>query len=171
MFPFIAKKSILAIDWISKGFFYLAQFVILAMMLTTCYDVLMRYFLARPTTWAVELNAMLLVFITFLAGAELVKNDQHIQMDIIFNRLSIGSQKYLSLFISLFAFLLCLILAWTGAKATLAVYKAAIFTAGAFRMPMWIPYAFIPAGSILMGLQYLFKITASFCQKGRGTSQ
>ncbi|MBI5966571.1 MAG: TRAP transporter small permease, partial [Deltaproteobacteria bacterium] len=79
---------------ISGTLFILSQVTLAAMMLTTSYDTIMRYFFARPTIWSIELNEVFLVFITLFAGAELVKRDQHIQMDLLYARLPSNFQKY-----------------------------------------------------------------------------
>lgn len=143
---------------LSRSFFYISQFVILAMMLTTCYDVVMRYVFARPTDWSVELNAALLIFITFLSAAELTKGDHHIKMEALYDILPPGAKKCIDFVMLVISLALCAILLWLGVKLTVTNYISGIATSGTFSLPMWIPYLCIPVGSFLMGLELLVKI-------------
>lgn len=143
---------------ISKLLFSLSQTTIAIMMLTTTYDTIMRYFFAKPTDWSVELNEVLLVFITLLAGAELVKRDQHIQMDLIYLRLSPKGQKISRAFTSILGILFCACLVWIGLKTTWSTYLGKVYLSGAFRFPVWIMYALIPLGMTLMALEFLTRL-------------
>jgi TRAP-type C4-dicarboxylate transport system permease small subunit len=140
---------------ISKFLFFLSQITIGLMMVTTTYDTIMRYFFAKPTDWSVELNEVLLVFITLLAGAELVKRDQHIQMDLIYLRLPEKGQKISRICTSILGILFCVCLVWIGFKATWSTYLGKVYLSGAFRFPVWIMYALIPLGMILMAFEFL----------------
>lgn len=136
----------------------MSQLAILAMTLTTVYDVFMRHVFKKPTIWAVELNAALLVIITFLAAARLVHQDQHINMDALYKRLSRNQQRIVSKVVDLMVLLFCAVLLWISVTVTISVYKARIYSAGAFRFPMWIPYSSIVVGSFLMLLEYLVRL-------------
>ncbi|MDI6753692.1 MAG: TRAP transporter small permease [Thermodesulfobacteriota bacterium] len=147
---------------ISGFFFLLSQLTVAAMMLTTAYDTIMRYFFARPTVWSVELNEVFLVFITLLAGAELVKRNQHIQMDLIYLRLPEGSQRASRILTSIIGILLCGGLFWLGLKTTITTYQGKVYAAGAFRLPFWILYALIPIGMSLMTFEFLCRLIVEF---------
>ncbi|MDO8957975.1 MAG: TRAP transporter small permease [Deltaproteobacteria bacterium] len=143
---------------ISGLFFLLSQLTVAAMMLTTAYDTIMRYFFAQPTDWSVELNEVFLVFVTLFAGAELVKRDQHIQMDLLYNKLPGGPQKGARILIYLVGFLICAGLFWLGLQATISTYIGKVYAAGAFRLPLWLLYVMIPIGMGLMFLEYLARL-------------
>jgi len=143
---------------VSGILFLLSQLTLAAMMLTTGYDIILRYFFARPTTWSVELNEVFLVFITLFAGAELVKRDQHIQMDLLYTRLPGSVQRGSRILISLVGFLLCSGLFWLGLKTSISTYQGKVYAAGAFRLPLWVLYSTIPIGMSCMSLQYLLRL-------------
>jgi len=92
------------IHWVSRGFFYLGWVAASVMLVITCYDVFMRYLFAKPTSWAVELGAVLLVYMGFICAAELVRRGQHIDMSILTNRLSKRARDAL----------MCLFLCWSS---------------------------------------------------------
>ena len=146
----------------STIFFVLAQVTIAAMMLTTAYDTIMRYFFAAPTIWAVELNERLLVVITLLAGAQLVKMDQHIQMDLFYNLMPGWGQKGSRILIWVVGILFCGCFFWIGLQSTITVYVGGVYASGAFRMPYWVVYSLIPLGMALMVFEFLFRLIAEF---------
>lgn len=159
----LLDKAARGVNSLSRFFFYASQFIILAMMLTTCYDVVMRYVFASPTDWSVELNAALLIFITFFSAAELVKGDNHIKMEALYDLLSPRNRRRVDFIMLVISLVLCAFLVWLGIKLTITNYLSGIATSGTFSLPMWIPYLCIPVGSFLMGLEFLVKI-ARFAQ-------
>lgn len=146
------------IHWVSKVFFYFGWVAASVMLVTTCYDVTMRYCFAKPTSWAIELNAVLLVYMGFICAAELVKRGQHIDMSILTNRLSNRTQRRVDVFVSVMVILFCAVLVWMGGKVALSTYKYGMYMAGEFRMPLWVIYIVIPLGSLFLGLEYLLHI-------------
>lgn len=143
---------------ISKILFFLSQTTIALMMVTTTYDTIMRYFFAKPTEWSVELNEVLLVFITLLAGAELVKRDQHIHMDLVYLRLPEKGKKISRVGAFILGSLFCTCLVWIGIKVTWSTYLGKVYLSGAFRLPVWIIYILIPLGMISMALEFLSRL-------------
>jgi TRAP-type C4-dicarboxylate transport system permease small subunit len=146
------------IHWISRGFFYFGLVAASVMLVITCYDVFMRYFFAKPTSWAVELSAVLLVYMGFICAAELVRRGQHIDMSVLVTRLSKRTQKRVDVFDSVLVILFCAVLVWMGSKATLSTYKYGMYMAGEFHMPLWVIYIVIPLGALFVGLEYLLHI-------------
>lgn len=133
---------------------FVSQLAILFMAASTLYDVIMRYIFAKPTIWAVELNAALIVIITFLAASRLTAEERHIGMDALYDRLPPAAQVVVGKVVQFIVMLFCLVLLWFSYRVMVTVYTSKIVAAGAFRLPMWIPYAAIVAGSALMVLEY-----------------
>ena len=146
------------IHWVSRVFFYFGWVAASVMLVTTCYDVFMRYIFAKPTSWAIELNAVLLVYMGFICAAELVRRGQHIDMSILTNHMSKRTQRRVDVFVSVLVILFCAVLVWMGGKAALSTYKYGMYMAGEFRMPLWVIYIVIPLGSLFVGLEYLLHI-------------
>ena len=146
------------IHWVSRVFFYFGWVAASVMLVTTCYDVFMRYIFAKPTSWAIELNAVLLVYMGFICAAELVRRGQHIDMGVLVTRLSRRTQKRVDVFDSVLVILFCAVLVWMGGKAALSTYKYGMYMAGEFHMPLWVIYIVIPVGALFIGLEYLLHI-------------
>lgn len=155
---FMGHKVISGFQRASFLLFIISQATAAAMMLTTSYDTIMRYFFARPTEWSVELNEVLMVFITLLAAPELVKRGHHIQMDLLYSRLSGGAQKRARVTTLFIGLLFCACIFWYGLQTTITSYISKIYAAGAFRMPFWVLYSLIPLGMLLMSVEFFLQL-------------
>jgi len=67
---------------------YIASGFIIPLILATCYEVFARYVLNNPTIWAYEFGYLLMGFHFLLGGALTLKKQEHIRIDIFYNRLS-----------------------------------------------------------------------------------
>jgi TRAP-type C4-dicarboxylate transport system permease small subunit len=50
------------------------------------------------------------------------------------------------------------IIVWKGGKTTLTAYTGNYHSSSLLDFPMWIPYALIPLGALVLSLQYIVKI-------------
>jgi TRAP-type C4-dicarboxylate transport system permease small subunit len=154
----LGKWIATGIHGVAKCLFSISQLLILLMMVSTCYDVIMRYAFARPTSWSVSVNAMALAFITFFAGAELVRRDQHLKMELVAARVPRMIRPYVELSINLLAFLFVVLLTWIGATTWQTVYLTGMRSSDELHLFLWIVYLAIPVGSLFMALEYLVRI-------------
>jgi TRAP-type C4-dicarboxylate transport system permease small subunit len=86
--------------------------ILLAMMMMTVSDVILRYFFRRPIVGSVEISTLLMVCVVFLAIAWCALKDGHISVDIITSKLSKRGRAFLNGFDNLLTFALALIIAW-----------------------------------------------------------
>ena len=54
--------------------------VLFFMMVSIFYDAVMRYAFSAPTSWSLEVNSFLLVFLAVVGAAEAQKQDAHIRI-------------------------------------------------------------------------------------------
>ena len=90
----------------------LAIGIIYFMMLAVCAEIVFRYFLHMPLKWVVEISEVLLLYMTFLATAWLLKEEGHVTIDVLFTRFKPKVQNLLSVIISIIGALVALILVW-----------------------------------------------------------
>src|SRR4030066_1059734 len=62
--------------------------MVIFMMLAISYSVMMRYLLNRPVAWIVEISSYLMLYITFLGTAWLLRRDGHVEIDLFTSHLS-----------------------------------------------------------------------------------
>lgn len=82
------KKIERAIRAFIEGCGMAATFVLIAMMLMTVIDVLLRYFFGRPIIGGTEISSAMMVCVVFLGIAWCALKGEHITVDIIASRLS-----------------------------------------------------------------------------------
>lgn len=66
---------------------YISSVCVAAVVLITLYSILMRYVFLNPIQWTEEINLAIMVSFTFLGSAYAFKNNEHISIDLITNRL------------------------------------------------------------------------------------
>jgi len=146
------------IHWLSRGIHTVCEFLLFVMMVTVCYDIVMRYVFHKPTSWSLELNEFLLCFFFFLVAADIFVAKRHIKLDLLFARMPEKVQTYVDIFICLCFMFLCTILVWRGIIMVATAHHFSYTTASALATPYWIPYISIPLGMGLLGLEALFKM-------------
>ena len=133
----------------------LAGTLLIFTMLAISYDVVFRYFLNRPLGWVVEISEYVLLYITFLGTAWLLRREGHVKIDIVFNRLSSRNQSLLNIVTSIIAAIACLALAWWGVDVTLDNFQRNLVIRETLDVPKFILIAVIPLGSFLLFAQFL----------------
>lgn len=133
----------------------LAGLMILVMTVTTVFDVVMRYVFASPTTWALTLNAALILAATFLAVPHLAAVQGHIDMDLFYRRFSARTRRLLDVVGGAVTFVFAALLAWLGYRATYGMWRSELYTSGNFALPVWTLYLVIYLGGLGLALVIL----------------
>ena len=154
------KKLNSFFDWIIDGMAFLAGLLLLFIIFSICYEVLMRYFLVRPSTWSVEITEYILLYITFLGAPWLLKQKGHVKVDVVLNMLNIRTQRILNLTTSLLGALICLVLFWFGVLTTMDHFMRKIPVIKSLEVPKYILLAVIPLGSLLLCIQFIRQIVS-----------
>jgi TRAP-type C4-dicarboxylate transport system permease small subunit len=155
--------ALVRITWVLR---IVSGLVIVAMMLSTGYDVVMRYVFAAPTEWALTLNAAAVLAATFLALPHLAAVHGHIDMDLVYRRLSSRGQRLADVVTGVAAVAFGGAMAWLGYRAALTAYLGGIVTSGNFNIPLWSVYALIYVG----GLGLLLVVLLSPWRRSAGTA-
>jgi len=126
-----------------------------ALTLVLTFEVVARYFFERPTIWAFDMAIFMFGYLGLLAGAYVLKEKEHINVDLIYGRFSPRGKAVLDVITGLlFFFFMTLVVAY-GWKAA---YSALSF--GDHRPTEWGPplghfKLMIPVGALLLLLQGL----------------
>jgi len=128
-----------ASTWIGKGFAWL----IVALMLLVCVEVVKRYMLDMPTAWVFDVSNMLYGTLFMMCGAYALAHDAHVRGDFLYGSMKPRRQATLDLVLFVVFFLpgiLALTWAgWTYANEALAIRET---TFNATPLPVW-PFKFI----------------------------
>lgn len=155
------KKSLIfvmaAITKLNKSMLWIMGTVVLLMSLLLTVDVVLRYFFNSPTSWAFGLATWGTGMIAFLLGGYTLVIEQHVRVDLYFERFSKRVKSIIDMISALFLFLIAIALFWLGLEYVIHYYQIGATMTGGLRMPLWVSWLIVPIGGLLIGLQGLVK--------------
>ncbi|MBU2958289.1 TRAP transporter small permease [Paracoccus sp. C2R09] len=129
--------------------------VLAFMMVTIGYDALMRHFFARATSWSMEVNAFLMVYLALVTAADTLRRGEQIGIGFLAERGSPLRQHVLRVVVALVGAVFSFTIAWRGWLMAHDAHAYGERVSSAFGTPMWIPYGLIPVGFSVLGLQFV----------------
>lgn len=141
-------------DRIIVWFAWMAGILMVFSLISVCIDVVLRYFFNRPTGWVLQISEYILLYIPFMAAAYVLREDSHIRIDILLNRLKPKAQNIIHLITSVLGFFVLLTLAYYGAYVTVDFYQRNVPTLKYLKMPEFLVIMVIPVGCFLFALQF-----------------
>lgn len=147
-----------AVEFLSDLSGYAAALGILLATLVIVEQVVVRYVFRIPTIWQVEFAVYLLMGATFIGAAYGLKENSHINIELVTTFLPPRVKRWLDLVTSLISLGFCAYLTWKGAFMWWEAYEGSWRTSSLWSIPLVYPYAILPLGMGLTSLQYLVKI-------------
>ena len=151
-------KIAISIHGLARGFRVLGQFALAAMVVTICYDVVVRYVFEAPTLWSLEINTFLVLFIALIPAGDVLNAGMHLRITFFVERLKPGLRRVLDIAGALAGTIFCGFMAWKGWAMAVQALRYHERMSTAFGTPMVIPYMFIPIGFAVLGLGYGVKL-------------
>ena len=133
----------------------LGALVLVFTMLIVDYEVVARYLLNRPTAWMLEVVEYALLYLCFLGATWVLKEEGHIKMDLVLNRLNPRVQVWLNIITSFIGVIICLVITWYGVKVTWGLYQSGQYYAAFLKPPKYIIVGIVPVGCFLLFIQFL----------------
>lgn len=145
-----------------EGCALMACVLIGAVALMICLDVLLRNVPLVPgvqgLSWSNELSESALYLITMLAAPWLLRQGQHIRVDIVLRVLPKGLGWACEWVADAIALCCCLAVAWYGAVATWQSYAQGSISIKTLVMPEWWSLVPLPAAFLLLAVEVLFRM-------------
>lgn len=152
----LLDKSNSIFDRILNVLAFLAAATIIFTMLLVTAEVVMRYFLNLSLVWGVEITEYLLLYMTFLGTAWLLKREGHVKVEILASQLNPRAQTLLSIITSILGAMMFLVITWFGAEVTHDHWvRHVVYPETVTGVPKAVILAVIPAGSFLLFIQFL----------------
>lgn len=133
------------VDWLSEKVGLVAMFLIAIMIGVLLLDAVTRNVIKMPLHWCVEFAQFTLAAYYFLGGAMTLKNNNHVRMDLIYDRLPVRGKHFMDL-ITVFCLLFYLVVMLLGGISSL---EYAIAT-NERRFSIWNP-SMIPIKALMVG--------------------
>lgn len=136
--------------------------VMFAMMLVIVADVALRNLalpgLPRGLDWSNEVSELMLYLTTVLVAPWLLRQGQHIRVDILLTALPPRLAWYLEWVADTLGLACCLFMAWYGAKASWASWTSGALNIKTLVTPEWWSLAPLPAMFVLLSVEMLFRM-------------
>lgn len=120
-----------------------------------------RYFFSIPSDWQDELSVFLLVGATFGSAAWVQARRGHVAIDALAAVLPPGADRIRRLLADVLSFLFVAFFAWKSVTLLHEAWEDGQITHSAWGPPLWIPYACMSIGMILLALQLLLQVLSS----------
>lgn len=134
---------------------FLAGILLVFVTVFVCLEVATRYFFNYPMGWVTEISSYILLFITFLVAAWVLREEGHVSMDFIIGWFSPKTRSFINALTSVVSSMVCLVLTLFAVRVTWNLYKTHYFTPTMLALPKFPLVAIIGFGSFLLFIQFI----------------
>ena len=136
--------------------------LVLGMTVMICADVLLRNVRIIPgvagLAWSNEISEAMLYLVTMLTAPWLLRRGQHIRVDILLRAVPKPLGWVFEWVTDTVGLVCCLIIAFYGARAALASYKAGSMSIKTLITPEWWLLSVLPVAFLALSLEMLFRM-------------
>lgn len=133
----------------------LAAVLLIAVMLATSVKVVFRYGLREGLIGVDQISGTMLLYITFLGAAWVLRREEHVTIDLLLSALSPAVRRHLHVVSSVLGALVCLTLAVFGTIEVISSWQKGIRIPAEIEIPRAINLVVIPLGYLCLGLQFI----------------
>lgn len=168
------KKLVEIFDRVMNIMMFLAGIILIFIMLSVSLEVILRTFFNRPQIWVTEVTEVLLLYITFLGSAWLLREGGHVKVDIILGHLKPKTVAFLGIISSVIGVFVSITLTVYGFSVTLDYLQRGIYTPTAMEIPVSAIIVIIPIGALMLFFQFIRRtgrfIAGFFIESGKPES-
>lgn len=136
--------------------------VLMAMMFIIVADVALRNLaiagLPQGLAWSNEISELMLYLITMSVAPWLLRQGQHIRVDIMLQAIPRQLAWYLEWVGDLIGFACCGVIAWFGTQAAWSSYMSGAVNIKTLVTPEWWALAPLPLVFVLLGIEMIFRM-------------
>jgi TRAP-type transport system small permease protein len=145
-----------------EAFALVACALVLGMTLMICADVLLRNVRIVPglagLEWSNEISEAMLYLVTMLTAPWLLRRGQHIRVDIVLRAVPKQVGWIFEWIADVLGLACCLFIAYYGARAALASFKAGSISIKTLVTPEWWLLSVAPVAFLALSLEMLFRM-------------
>jgi C4-dicarboxylate transporter DctQ subunit len=144
----------------------------LAALAFALWQVVSRYFFPQQSiSYAEEVIVYLVIWGIMIVSSQLVRTDRHVRPDLVLKVVPAGVARWMEVFNCLAAVVFCGALIWYGREIVETALLIDEHSASDLRFPMWIYYAALPAGGLLMLIRYVIRLVWLLAASDAGAVQ
>lgn len=138
-----------------------ASFFFISGSIISLYGVFMRYVMKNPVTWTTEIFEMLMVFAIFIGFGMALKDNQHIAVDIVYEKLPALAKKIVNVIANVLGFGFAGFLTIMGMEMVSVAKEQGSITIDV-GIPVWLTYLAMPIGMGLLAFYFLVRLVNVF---------
>lgn len=123
--------------------------------LLVLYEVLVRYFLAAPTSWTAEVENYLQIGLVMLGGGYGLYHGGHVRVDVLWRNFSERTKAWVEIITGLIVWVAMLPILYYGAELAWEALETGQTSVTAAEIVLWPSMAAVPVGAALLLLQSL----------------
>lgn len=132
-----------------------AATMVVLMVVAVLYEVLMRYLFAKPTRWVIEFCEYALVYVAYLGGAWVLKEEGHVKVEFVVEALPASIQRVIHVITSFVGAAVCATIAWVGTTYVLDLIRSGEMLFRTVQVPKWTILVVVPFGMLLLAIQFV----------------
>lgn len=148
---------------------FISGLLLIAGVIVSIYSIFMRYVMEHSLSWATEFYTMFLVWAIFIGFSTALRDDKHISIDILFDRVNPTFQKIFELIVLFVGTAFSMFFVWAGVEVVLSSYNQGSTSIDA-GFPIWINYLILPISGLLLFIR-LLEQTILFFRKKQSSSE
>jgi len=148
------KVVVKSYDAVIYGMAAVAAFLMAAMMVVICLDVVLRNLGYQSSAHFFTFTEYALLMVPCLGAPWLVRQKGHIYVEILLMSLSPRARARLTVAIGLACIAICAVIAWYGFGITLTDYLRSEKDVRSLDMPRWMVVGWIPLSFTMMGIEF-----------------
>jgi TRAP-type mannitol/chloroaromatic compound transport system permease small subunit len=156
------RKFLTIIDFINANIAKGVSFILLPALFCIYYEIIARYFFARPTLWASELTIYFCAILYILGAAWTLRVGRHVKIDMLYTKVSIRWRNILDILtFPLFA-LYIVSMVWVGYKFALDSIAIQETSGTPWDPPIYPIKVIFVVGTVMLLLQGTGKLLRDF---------
>ena len=163
--------------WLGKLFDYInivmvviSAILLLGLTFIVGADITLRYLFNKPLGWVKEVSEYTLVGLGFLVAAWILKDDAHVKMDLVLNKVRPRTQIMMNIITSVISTIVVLITTWFTLRVIVDFYRTKLVAPTVLEPPKWILLTPIFVGCLLLAIQFIRR-TYGFIGKWKALSR
>jgi len=153
--PFVLRTAGKVVDVLITACGVLAVIIVALLAFCVGLEVIMRYFFNAPTRWVIEFSEYALLWIAFLAGAWILRQEGHVRVEMLTEMLSPRLQRVLHAVTSWLGAAVCAVFCYVSTVYVIRIFESGEMLFKSVPIERWTIMAVIPPGLALLAIQFI----------------
>jgi TRAP-type C4-dicarboxylate transport system permease small subunit len=150
----VLRRVSRALDALIVACAVLAVAILVALVASVAFEVLMRYFFNQPTRWVVEFSEYALLWVAFLAGPWVLREEGHVKVELVVEKLPPRARRIVHVLTSLAGMATCALFFWVSTAFIVELYQSGEVLFRSVQVKKWAVMSVMAPGLLLLTLQF-----------------